>query len=447
MKTIKVALNAVRVTKKAGSGFDTYIINLVNELGRTCYQRSTIDHQPSTNIEFDVYTLYPQHFPDVPPQNIKQIKILPQIAQILKPRINHRATQVVADKNDEIVEQEPKNTCYPTLKCPGSRYLNPGRASVLSALKRRLLYTLADWFRIFWTQLVFPFYVRKYDVVVAMTQLDGVVFCPTKQIIFIYDLIPYVFPEQRHKHKFFLANLLPLMVRSATKIIAISKNTKDDIVKFLNIEPEKIAIVYAANKYREIPEINENKKNEFKQKYELNRYILFVGSTQPHKNLLSLIDAFYLIRKRVQDIDLVVVGYIERKDITKINSKLRTLDVRQSVKFLGHLLDNEISIVYSSAELFVFPTLYEGFGLPPLEAMALGCPVVVSNTSSLPEVVGDAGVYVDPYSPQDIADGILKVLTDDSLRQSLIKKGFEQIKKFSWEKSAKETLKVFEEVA
>ena len=158
----------------------------------------------------------------------------------------------------------------------------------------------------------------------------------------------------------------------------------------------------------------------------------------------NLVRAYISLDKGIRkDIKLVLAGFKgwENKEIMALLK-----EGKSDVLYLGYLPDKELGELYNLATLFVYPSMYEGFGLPPLEAMACCCPVVASNVASLPEVCGDAALYVDPHDVNSIAEGIHKVLTDDDLRQSLIEKGLERAKLFSWEKSAKEHIKVFEEV-
>jgi glycosyltransferase involved in cell wall biosynthesis len=167
---------------------------------------------------------------------------------------------------------------------------------------------------------------------------------------------------------------------------------------------------------------------------------------KPHKNLERLIEAFYLVRKSGLDhLKLVLIG----DDISKYSALRRAVhqyQLHQYVRFLGYLPEETLAVMYRLAGVFVFPSLYEGFGLPPLEAMASGTPVVTSNVSSMPEVAGDAAVLVDPYEPQAIADGITKVLTDETLRADLRRKGLARAKQFSWEQSVRRIHDIYLEV-
>lgn len=189
---------------------------------------------------------------------------------------------------------------------------------------------------------------------------------------------------------------------------------------------------------------NAHQKAEEERAMSPRRYILFVGSIEPRKNLLGLLKAYQLLPEYMKrEVQLLVTGYRgwENQEIVELMDQLKG-----RVHYLGYLNNEALAALYRKASCLVFPSFYEGFGLPPLEAMACGCPVVVSNMASLPEVCGDAAYYIDPCDVASISEGIYKVLTDENLRQTLIKKGLERATLFSWEKSAREHLRVFEEV-
>jgi len=173
-------------------------------------------------------------------------------------------------------------------------------------------------------------------------------------------------------------------------------------------------------------------------------YILYVGSERPRKNLDRLIEAFAMLKRELPELKLVKVGEPGRSQEYRHHtmSKLDSLGITQDVLFVDHISELDLAYYYSSAMLLVYPSLYEGFGLPPLEAMACGCPVVTSNVSSLPEVVGEAGIMVDPYDTGSLTRAIREVLTNSKLREVMVRKGVEQAKKFSWEKAAEHTQKV-----
>ena len=170
-------------------------------------------------------------------------------------------------------------------------------------------------------------------------------------------------------------------------------------------------------------------------------YILFVGTLQPRKNIERLVEAFSKLKNK--ELELVIVGKKgwQYEEILAAPSKF---GVSERVKFLDFVENKDLPSLYKNALCFVLPSLYEGFGLPVLEAMKFGCPVLTSNVSSLPEAGGDAAIYFDPTSAEDIAKSLQLVINDEGLRKEMIKKGYNQVKKFSWEKTAKETLKVLE---
>jgi len=176
------------------------------------------------------------------------------------------------------------------------------------------------------------------------------------------------------------------------------------------------------------------------------QFVLYAGGVKPHKNLERLIRAFGIVRSRGLDhLKLVLIG----DDISKyaaLRRAVHDLQLHQYVRFLGHLPEETLAVMYRLAAVLVFPSLYEGFGLPPLEAMASGTPVVTSNVSSLPEVAGDAAVLVDPYDPEAIADGIYRVLTDERLRRDMVHKGIARAGQFSWEQSVRRVRAIYGEV-
>jgi len=276
---------------------------------------------------------------------------------------------------------------------------------------------------------------------------------PSKSVITLHDLTHIKFNGEFNK----LVQLYyKCIVRPSTKkarlIIADSESSKKDIINWANIDASRVRVTSLAveNNYRLV-----NDKNVLKNvkiKYKIGKeYILYNGNKKPHKNVESLVKAFCRLRTEKKiDYSLVIVG--ERNDneaetnylgLEKIVNDYKLLN---EVIYTGHVADDDLVLLYNAAAVFVFPSFYEGFGLPPLEAMSCGCPVVASNSSSLPEVCGDAAQYVDPYNIDDIVEGIYKVFSDDKLRKDLIRKGFLRAAAFSWEKCARETLSIYEEV-
>lgn len=175
-------------------------------------------------------------------------------------------------------------------------------------------------------------------------------------------------------------------------------------------------------------------------------YILYVGSIEPRKNLIRLLEAFAQLRHWSTRWDLVVVGGRNIWKSSPVGETTEKLELKHFVHFTGYIPDSDLPGIYNGADLFVFPSLYEGFGLPVLEAMACGTPVITSNTSSLPEVAGDAALLVDPYNVEEIAAAMRHVLEDSALANDLRERGLEHAKKFSWEKTARQTISVYEKV-
>lgn len=302
--------------------------------------------------------------------------------------------------------------------------------------------------RKFWTQIGLPLRLftesRKPDVFFSPSHYAPR-FSPAPTAISIMDLSYIHFPELFTKHDLYqLVNWTKYSAKNAKKIFTISNFSRDDIIKTYAKDAKSVVATYLGIKETQGSKIKTQNMEELKKKFGINsQYILFVGTLQPRKNLAKLIEAFSLLKE--QNLELVVVGKKGWlwEDIFAAPEKFK---VENRVKFLDFVRDEDLPSLYKNALCFVLPSLYEGFGLPVLEAMKFGCPAVISNVSSLPEVGGDAALYFDPQSADDIAQKMTSVIQDSKLREELIKKGYNQIKKFSWEKTAKETLKVLEEL-
>ncbi len=260
--------------------------------------------------------------------------------------------------------------------------------------------------------------------------------CPT--VMSIMDLSYIHFPQMFKKRDLWqLKNWTAHSVKKAKKIFTISKHAKNAIISYYHLKPQKIVVTYPGLKMYQAQKRANLKKYGVK-----GDYILYVGTLQPRKNLLRLIKAHSILISQYPNLQLVIVG---KKGwlYQEIFAKVKELGLTKSVIFTGFIPDEDLPTFYQNALCFVLVSLYEGFGLPVLESMHYGCPVVTSNVSSLPEVVGQAGILVNPKSVVDIAEGMKKAINN---RKELIKKGHQQVKKFSWEKCAKETLEVLEGV-
>ena len=235
--------------------------------------------------------------------------------------------------------------------------------------------------------------------------------------------------------------------RAARRVIAVSQATQDDLVQHYGLEPDKITVVYSGWDERMQPVEDEATIEGVKARYHIRgEYVLYVGTLQPRKNLGRLLEAVALLRKRAQRGEapgLVIAG---RKGwlYDQIFQQVERLGLESEVLFPGYVPQEDLPALLSGARLFVFPSLYEGFGLPVLEAMACGTPVVCSNVSSLPEVAGDAALLVDPLDVKDMAEAMNRLLQDEGLRTELVERGYRQVRQFSWDRCARETLAVLE---
>ena len=268
---------------------------------------------------------------------------------------------------------------------------------------------------------------------------------PVKSVISILDVSYLYFPGLFKKKDLYQLKLWGgYSIRKATKIITISNSSKNDIIKAYGVKSEKVTVVYPGIKQISSIKQKELSMEDLKEKFGISsHYILFVGTLQPRKNIVKLIQAFSKITK--QDIELVIVGK-KGWQYEEILAAPEKFGIKTKVKFLDSVSDSDLPLIYKKALCFVLPSLYEGFGLPILEAMQYGCPVLTSNVSSLPEAGGDAAVYFNPEDIDEIASKIEDVISDPKLREEMIKKGYNQIKKFSWEKTARETLAILEEI-
>lgn len=301
--------------------------------------------------------------------------------------------------------------------------------------------------QILWEQIILPILILFKGIsLVHLTKNFGVPFIVnTTYITTIHDIIPYILKDQ-YLNKAYKRIEFALKTKRAIKhskiIITDSHYTKKDLMKYFNVPDNKIEVLYLGvdSKFKKIEQ--PLTKQALKNKLGIEApYILGIGGTEPRKNVSTLIQAFEQLQQKYQThYSLVIVGRpwpkMEKENsvITQANNK---------VIYTGYIEDNELVSLYNEADLFVFPSLYEGFGLPPLEAMACGTPVIVSNTTSLPEIVGDAGYYIDPRNPEQISEAIWHVLSDASLRESLITKGFERVKFFNWDDSVNKIIEIY----
>lgn len=265
-----------------------------------------------------------------------------------------------------------------------------------------------------------------------------------KIITTVYDMTYVRFPETMDARN--LRRISAGMERSAKRsdrIITISEFSKREIIDLLGVPEEKVSVIYSAPSFSEETADSEVTLG----KYGITKpYILYVGTVEPRKNLVRLIHAFETLKRNEKLPYLLVLAGGKGWQNEEIYRAAKESPFAKDIIFTGYISNSERNCLYQNAELFAFPSLYEGFGMPPLEAMHWGCPVVTSDAASMPEICGDAAALVNPLDEEDIVKGIMAVLSDKEYAESLRKKGYEQEKKFTWETSAQQLISVCKEV-
>lgn len=305
-------------------------------------------------------------------------------------------------------------------------------------------YRFASIFRFLWNQLIYPIRAKDFDLSYSPTTHGSSLL--KNQIITIHDLLALSFPQQNKFQYYYYKYFLPKIIKNSKAVITVSQSTKKDVMKYLNYPQEKIHVIYNGyNKNIFSPKSKAN--NYIKDRYNIKEYILTIGATYPHKNIERLIISYSQLPRYMKNkYHLIIVGWRETY-IRKLKFLIKEKRLEKNIVLLEYVFFKDLPHLYSEAKVMVYPSLYEGFGLPALEAMACECPVIVSNSSSLTEVCGDAALYIDPYDCDSIGAGIMKVLTNTGLREDLKEKGLERVKMFSWEKTAEKILNVFDIIA
>jgi glycosyltransferase involved in cell wall biosynthesis len=300
--------------------------------------------------------------------------------------------------------------------------------------------------RILWEQMAQPLQLLRggVDLLHSLAFVQPVAM-PCAGIVTIYDLSFVLFPQRFPSwRRTYLRWGAGLSARRARRVIAISESTKQDIVRFLSVPESKVDVVACGVDQDFGPIESVEKLDVLRRKRHLPpRMLLFVGTLEPRKNLTTLLRSYALLKQRFDPPPLVIGGPQGWRH-EEVFSLAQELDLEDDVLFPGFIPREELPLWYNAASAFVYPSLYEGFGLPPLEAMACGTPVITSNASSLPEVVGDAGLLVEPTNAEELAQAMQRVLRDDDLRDSLRRKGLERAKMFSWQRAARETARAYD---
>lgn len=301
-----------------------------------------------------------------------------------------------------------------------------------------------------------PLRLRRHRIdLFHVPHYEAPVLVPCRMIVTIHDCVHLLFPQEgsskfeNYRGYLYTKNVL----RRADRIIAVSASTRQDLISIFDLPMEKISVVHNALDGRFTAGHAPEEQKQLLERYQLtDPFILYVGQIKPHKNIDRLIEAFAVLKselgdnKKYRNLKLIIIG-----DAISKHPYLRLTVVRsgvqRDVRFLGFVPGRTLQVFYEAAVIFASPSLYEGFGLPPLEAMANGTPVVASNTASLPEVLDEAALLVNPENVFEIARALKTLLTDQVLRQQTIEKGLRQVSKFSWQTAAEDVLRTYREVA
>lgn len=302
----------------------------------------------------------------------------------------------------------------------------------------------------FWEQYYIPDILKNKGIDLYHVPQNGIGLPQVKNCLYvatIHDLIPYVMPEtvgRGYLTKFI--SQMPHIVSMIDRVITVSEWSKRDIMRIFDIPEDKIAVTYLAADSQFIPMDKELSESFIRERYGLEKdIILYLGGFSPRKNVKSILVAYSMIYKNLsKDYKVVIIG--SSKDEHQFLNKLaQSLEIGDKVYFTGYVPYEHLPYFYNASDLFVYPSLYEGFGLPILEAMCCGTPVITSNVSSIPEVAGDSALLINPFDTEELAKAMSKVLEDINVKADLISRGFERSANFNWRKTASDTLKIYED--
>jgi glycosyltransferase involved in cell wall biosynthesis len=296
---------------------------------------------------------------------------------------------------------------------------------------------------IIWTHLILPMQARHADVEILHMPANVIpLFQPCPTVVTILDTTVFQIPEKFTLwHRNYYRVFIMLASKNAKAILTISEQSKRDIVSQLHVAPEKVTVTYLAASPR-FQLVSDREILETRQKYDLQTFILTIGTLEPRKNMIRLLQAFASLRQAGFCYQLIHAGP-HGWLFEDVLAEVERLGLHDAVRFLGRVPLEDLVRLYNAASAFVYPSLYEGFGIPVLEAMACGCPVITSNISSLPEVVGEAGMLIDPYNVQELAEALRQVLEDAALKHQLREKGLSRASLFSWRRCAQQTQAIY----
>lgn len=294
--------------------------------------------------------------------------------------------------------------------------------------------------RLAWYQAVLPRTLKRMRSHVLYSPVpEGMISPPCRQVITIHDVLPLRFPEVYPRLKYYFRYVLPKIIDASDAIIVDSQATAEDVRRFYRTEDKPIHVVYPGYDSGLFRHQDMRTVERAKSSYQLKKFVLSVGETRPYKNIRGLINAFAQVQ--IPELQLAIVGKGSKMD-PDLKGLPGMLGIADRVKFLGYVPDADLVALYGGAQAFVFPSLYEGFGFPALEAMACGCPVIASIAASIPEVCGEAAEYVDPASSDSIAAGIRRIVCDPMLRKSLAEQGLRRAENFGYDRAALRVLEI-----
>lgn len=303
----------------------------------------------------------------------------------------------------------------------------------------------------FWDEVNIPNILKDKYIDLYHVPQNGIGIPESKKCAFaitLHDVIPYKMPETSSERYLKLFNdTLPKVISNCDGIITVSNYSKNDIIEAFDFPKDKIFVTYLASEDIYSPIDKSLCKNLIKEHYSINEdYILYVGGFSPRKNIIGLIEAFSILLKLYKsEVKLIIAGK-QGKSYALYKKRCEELHIEDKVIFPGFIPLEHLPYFYNGCEAFVYPSFYEGFGLPPVEAMACGVPVIASNTTSIPEVVGDAALLIDPYNIDDICASMYKILLDKKLKDSLILKGLVRSSELNWDKTARDTIIAYNKI-
>lgn len=378
--------------------------------------------------------------------SIKRIKTIGIDARLYGP-VSKGLGRYIKEVLDRVLNMDKYNSYVVFLSPESYKAFSSGNPKVKKVLVRARWYSLQE-------QIVMPFLIWREKIdLMHVPHFNAPFFCPAKFVVTIHDLILTKFPSQRastlspllYKIKdYFYRLIIKKALSSSEKIISVSEFTKQDIIEQFKINPDKIIVTYEAVS-RAIEDKDKKDDKEIILGYNIDTpYLLYVGNAYPHKNLEALIRNFSVLKEEKPNISLVLVG---KEDY--FYKRLKTFVKQKKISkiiFCGFIPDDKLGAIYRQALAYVFPSRYEGFGLPPLEAMTHDCPVLSSNQASMPEILGSAALYFNPANKEEMISKLKMLIDDKDLRDKLIIQGREQIKLYSWRKCAEQTMSVYKAI-